>query len=91
MKRKLVIMGDERLMMKEVFDISDHDVDEAKRFLEKDYDYIFDVIKEAIKSNLNEKQKMLIAYIAGNTNAMMSIDNMKRMEVDCDDNTPIAG
>jgi len=72
MKRKLVVVGDMRFMMKDVFRINDKEVDQVVKFLGKDYEYILDAIKKAADSDeLNERQKMLISYIVGNTSGVM--------------------
>lgn len=91
MKRKLVIIGDMRYMMKEIFGLDDLEVDNVKGFMERDFTDIFDVIKEAARSDLTDRQKMLVAYICGNTSGMhegmneaMNLDNITRKDADND-------
>ncbi len=67
MKRKLIIVGDQRFMMKEIFNLSDSEVDQVKIFLEDDHKNIGDIMKKLIASGLNERQKILAGYIMGNT------------------------
>ncbi len=77
MKRKLIIIGDMRHMMREIFELDDLEVDSVKAFMEKDYIDIFDVIKDAAKSDLTDRQKMLVAYIEA-----MNMDKIARNESD---------
>lgn len=90
MKRKLVIVGDMRFMMKDVFELNDHDVDEVKRYMERDFIDIHDVIKKAAKSDLTLRQKMLVSYIAGNTYGVMQARDMGDM-IKGDKNVPPIG
>ncbi len=76
-------------MMREIFELDDLEVDSVKAFMEKDYIDIFDVIKDAAKSDLTDRQKMLVAYICGNTSGMyegmneaMNMDKIARNESD---------
>ena len=71
MKRKLLIMEDQRLLMKDIFKISDVEVDQVKIFMECDYKNIADIMKNLIRSDLNEKQKIIVGYIIGSTFGVM--------------------
>lgn len=72
MKRKLLIVGDMRFMMKDIFGINDKEVDQVLRFMEKDFERVFDAIKVAAESDeLTDRQKMLVSYIVGNTSGVM--------------------
>lgn len=80
MKRKLVVLGDMRFTMKDIFGISDKEVDQVVKFMSEDYDKMFDVIKMAAKSeDLNYRQKMLISYIVGNTSGVIQSREMGNM------------
>lgn len=77
MKRKLVVVGDMRSMMKDIFRINDKEVDQVIRFMGEDYKHIIDAIKIAADSDeLTERQKMLISYIVGNTSGVMQAREM---------------
>ena len=67
MKRKLIIVGNQKFMMKDIFELSDLEVDQVKRFMEDDHKDMPDIMKKLIKSDLSEKQKILAGYIMGNT------------------------
>ena len=72
MKRKLIVLGDMRSMLKDTFGINDKEIDEVVRFMGEDYKTAFDVIKIAAKSDeLTEHQKMVVSYIVGNTSGVM--------------------
>ena len=72
MKRKLIVLGDMRLMLKDVFGINDKEIDQVVRFMGEDYESAFDVIKVAARSNyLTEHQKMVVSYIVGNTSGVL--------------------
>lgn len=72
MKRKLLIVGNIRFMMKDVFRVDDKEVDQVIRFMGEDYEHILDVIKTASDSDeLTDRQKMLVSYIVGNTSGVM--------------------
>jgi len=91
MKRKLIIVGDMRFMMKDVFELSDRDVDDVKRYMEGDFIDIPDVIKKAAKSELSVRQKMLVSYIAGNTHGMMQAKDMEDIIKEDKNVPPIGG
>lgn len=89
MKRKLVIVGDMRYMMKEIFELSDSQVDYVKRFMEGDFVDIPDVVKKAAKSDMTDRQKMLAAYICGNTYGMMEARDLNTIAKKDSDNDMI--
>lgn len=90
MRRKLIIVGDQKFMMKDVFQLSDKEVDEVKRFMEGDFIDMPDVIKKTAKSSLNDRQKMLASYICGNTYGVMQAQDSETIIKD-DDMRSIAG
>ncbi len=72
MRRKLLVVGDMRFMMKDTFGINDKEIDKVVEFMGKDYEHILDAIKIAAKSDdLNDRQKMVVSYIVGNTSGVM--------------------
>ncbi len=92
MKRKLVVLGDMRFTMKDIFGISDKEVDQVVKFMSEDYDKMFDVIKMAAKSeDLNYRQKMLISYIVGNTSGVIQSREMGNMMRGEDRDIPSVG
>lgn len=89
MKRKLMVVGDMRFMMKDIFGINDKEVDQVVRFMGEDYEHILDAIKIAANSDkLTERQKMLVSYIVGNTSGVMQameMGNISRENMDISD------
>ena len=72
MKRRLIVLGDMRSMLKDVFGIDDKEIDQIVEFMGEDYETSFDVIKIAANSEaLTERQKMVVSYIVGNTSGMI--------------------
>lgn len=79
-------------MMRDIFGLSDRDVDEVKRYMERDFIDIPDVIKKAAMSaDLSVRQKMLVSYIAGNTHGIMETRDMGDMINEDKNVPPIAG
>lgn len=77
MKKKWIIIGDERAMMKNIFELNDQEIDQVKDFMEMDFKNTPDLLNRLIKSKLNARQKILASYVAGNTIGMQTIDEMK--------------
>ena len=77
MKRRLTIIGDQKFMMKDLFNLSDNDIDQVKRFMENEYKDVSEVLKKLIVSDLNERQKILAGYIIGNTFGVMMMREME--------------
>ncbi len=93
MKRKLLVIGEMRNMMKDTFGINDKEIDQVIEFMGEDYDRMYDVIKIAAKSDdLTFRQKMVVSYIVGNTSGMLhakDIENISRLNEIDSDNSPI--
>jgi hypothetical protein len=77
MKRKWLVMGDERKFMMEVFELNDQQVNQVKIFMEQEFQSVPELMKSLIKSNLNSNQKMLASYIMGNTVGFSTFQDMK--------------
>ncbi len=77
MKRRLTILGDQKFMMKDLFNLSDNDVDQVKKFMEEEYKDVSEVLKKLIVSDLSERQKILAGYIIGNTFGVKMVREME--------------
>ena len=72
MRRKLIVLGDMRTMLKDTFGINDKEIDQVVRFMGEDYGSAFEVLKIAASSiELTERQKMVVSYIVGNTSGVL--------------------
>lgn len=72
-----MIIGNERKFMREIFELSDKEVDDVKRFMEQDFNSVPELMRLLIKSNLNDRQKMLSSYIMGNTVGFSMVQDMR--------------
>jgi NADPH:quinone reductase-like Zn-dependent oxidoreductase len=80
MKRKLLVLGDMRVMMKDIFGVNDKEIDQVVKFMGEDYDRILDAVKTAaVSDDLNCNQKMVVSYIVGNTSGVMQGREMSNM------------
>lgn len=88
MRKRWIILGEEKNYMKSIFDISDSEIDQVKNFMEEEYENIPNLMKKLLKSNLNERQKVLCGYIMGNTVGFSMVHDVrnaveeKRSEID---------
>ena len=79
MKRKFIIAGDEKMFMQNIFQLSEEEVDNVKKFLEQDFNDVPGLMKLLINSELSPNQKILASYIMGNTVGIQMIRDMKNM------------
>lgn len=85
MKRKLTILGDQKFVMKVIFDLSDYDVEQVKKFMEDEYRDVLELLRRLISSDrLSEKQKILAGYIVGNTFGVSLTHEMEYITKDKD-------
>ncbi len=78
-KRKLLISSDQRPLIRDIFGLSDTEIDQVKIFVESDCENMSDIMKKVIGSNLNEGQKILVGYVMGNTFGVEKTVNMGNM------------
>lgn len=77
MKRKWVVLGDEKKFMMEAFELNEQEMDQVKTFMEQEFYDVSELMKLLIRSNLNLNQKMLASYIMGNTVGFSKFQNMR--------------
>ena len=77
MKRKWIIMGDEKKFLRDTFELNDQQLNDVKRFMEQEFHSMPELMKLLINSKLCTNQKILASYIMGNTVAVQMIRDMK--------------
>ncbi len=82
MKKQWLIMGNEEKFMREIFSINEQELKQVKNFMEKDFTDLSDFLKKIVESDfLSYRQKILAAYILGNTvGAQIANNLMSHME-----------